>query len=112
VCGRRLSHSAYHTASLSLWVRRVLLRWVCGLGPSLALRGGRAGRGGAGAAFGCSDKNRKLIAKEGGVDLVLDCLRNGGGSPDLLLAASWAISNISAFGPSKRVTAEVVCVCL
>ena len=57
--------------------------------------------GGGGAIARRADKNRKLVAKEGGVDIILDCLRNGGGSPTLLLAASWAIRNVSAYGAHR-----------
>ena len=45
-----------------------------------------------------ADKNRKQVAKEGGIDLILDSLRNGAGTPNLLMAAAWAISNLTAFG--------------
>ena len=45
-----------------------------------------------------ADKNRRIIAKEGGIDIILDCLRNGGTVPSLLLVACWAIRNVAVHG--------------
>jgi len=50
--------------------------------------------------FSKLDKNRKSIAKEGGLDIIIECLKVGQSSPHLLSAACWCIRNISVEGLS------------
>ena len=44
------------------------------------------------------EKNRRVIAKEGGIEVILDCLRNALSNPSVLIAASWSLRNIAVDG--------------
>jgi len=44
------------------------------------------------------EKNRKSIAKDGGLDVILECLKVGLASAHLLAAACWCIRNLSVEG--------------
>ena len=55
------------------------------------------------------DKTKKQIAKDGGVDVVLDSLRNAGNTASLILKATSAIRAISSFGAAYGVRRSGVC---